>query len=172
MKNNAQKKIFNQMLLVDSKDFLFDIIKSEFIEKIFPIEITFEKYAIYITTLKDEIIYSTECVDFYSNFMNYQNNYPNDYTKNFKFSVFKYKLDNEDNKIPTIYEFRSYMKNVKHNDQIGKSNNDENNNNKNCKSTAIIPYISKTSVKIKKDKRCKLKNEDEKRIWDFNKFPY
>ena len=27
-------------------------------------------------------------------------------------------------------------------------------------------------MKIKKDKRCKLKNEDEKRIWDFNKFPY
>ena len=104
------------MILVDSKDILFDIIKSEFIEKIFPIEITFEKYAIYITTLKDEIIYSKECVDFYSNFTNYQNNYPNDYTKIFKFSVFKYKLDNEDNKIPTIYEFRSYMKNVKHKD--------------------------------------------------------
>ena len=78
------------------------------------------------------------------------------------------------------------MKNVKHIDWIDESNNDENNSKStaiihndesNCKSTAIILYKNNndntnTSVKIKKDKRYKVKNEDVKRNWDFNKFPY
>ena len=64
--------VINQMMLMDSKDLMFDVIKSEFMEKQFPIKITFEEYAIYITSLKDDIIYSTECIEFYSNFMKYK----------------------------------------------------------------------------------------------------
>ena len=33
MKNNEQKKIIDQMMWMDSKDFLFVVIKSEVIEK-------------------------------------------------------------------------------------------------------------------------------------------
>ena len=118
--------------------------------------------------------------------MKYQKQYLNDYTKVFKFSVFKYKIDNEHNNIPSIFEFRTYMKSIKHIDWIDESNNDEknsksttiiHNDKSNCNSTAIIPYKTnndntKTSVKIKKDKRCKVKNEDVKINLDFNKFPY
>ena len=85
-----------------------------------------------------------------------------------------------------MYKFRSYMKNVKHIDWIDESNNDENNSKStaiihndesNCKSTAIILYKNNndntnTSVKIKTDKRCKVKNEVVKRNWEFNKFIY
>ena len=77
-------------------------------------------------------------------------NYQHDYNKVFKFSVFKYKLENENNIIPSIYEFKSHMKSVKHNDQIDECNNDE----RICKSTAIIQYNnsddnSNTSKKLK-----------------------
>ena len=37
------------------------------------IEITFEEYEIYKISLKNDVIYSTECVDFYSYFMKYEN---------------------------------------------------------------------------------------------------
>ena len=121
--------------------------------------------------MKDDIIYSTECIEFYSNFMKYQKNYQNDYAKVFKFSVFKNKIDNGNNDFPSIYEFRSYMKNIQHIDWIDESNNDESNSKStviihidesNCKSTAIIPYknnndTTNTSVKIKMDERCKVK---------------
>ena len=78
------------------------------------------------------------------------------------------------------------MKNFKYIDWIDESNNDESNskltiiihnNENNYKSTAIIPYTNNndntnTSVKIKTDKRCKVKNEVVKRNWEFNKFIY
>ena len=64
------------------------------------------------------------------------------------------------------------MKNVKHIDWIDESSNDEsnsklttiiNNNESNCKSITIINNDnSNTPVKIKTDKRCKVKNEDVK----------
>ena len=59
------------------------------------------------------------------------------------------------------------MNNIKHNDWIEKSNNDESI----CKSTAVLQYnnsnnISNSSKIIKIDKRCKVKNENFKRNWD------
>ena len=82
------------MMLMDAKDFLFDVIKSEFNDTKIPIEINFREYIIYNTSLKNEIIYSTKFDDFYSNFLKYEKNYQHDYNKVFKFSVFKYKLEN------------------------------------------------------------------------------
>ena len=71
-----------------------------------------------------------------------------------------------------MYKFRSYMKNVKHIDWIDESNNDESNSKSttiiytdenNRKSTTIINNDnSNTPVKVKTDKRCKVKNEDVK----------
>ena len=52
MKNKDKKEVIKQMMLMDTKDFLFDVIKSEFNINFFPIEITFGEYAIYITSLK------------------------------------------------------------------------------------------------------------------------
>ena len=126
------------MMLMDAKDFLFNVIKFEFNNKIFPIEITLGECIIYKTLLNNDIIYSTECVDFYFKLMKYGKNCQHNYHKFFKFSVSKYKHENKTNIIPSIYEFRSYMKNVKHNDRIDESNNDE----RVCKSTAIIQYMN------------------------------
>ena len=84
--------------------------------------------------MKKDIIYSTECVEFYSNFMKYKNIYHHDYAKVFKFSVFKDKIDNKNNNVLSMYEFRSYMENVNHIDWIEESDNDESN----IKSTAIF----------------------------------
>ena len=63
------------------------------------------------------------------------------------------------------------MNNIKNNDWIENSNNDESI----CKSTAVIQYnnsnnISNSSKIIKIDKRCKVKNEDVKRNWDLTNF--
>ena len=96
--------------------------------------------------------------------MKYKKNNQHDYNEFFKFSVLKYKLENKNNIISSIYESRSYMKNIKHNDWIEESHNDESI----CKSTAIIQYNnsdnnSNTSKIIKIDKRCKVKNEDVKK---------
>ena len=52
-------------MLMDSKYFLFDVIKSEFIEKQIHMKNTFEEYKIYITSLKNDINDSTKCVEFY-----------------------------------------------------------------------------------------------------------
>ena len=52
MKNKDKKEVIKQMMLMDTKDFLFDVIKSEFNIIIFPIEITFGEYVIYMTSLK------------------------------------------------------------------------------------------------------------------------
>ena len=74
---------------------------------------------------------------------------------------------------PSIYEFRSHMKNIKHSDRIEESNNDESI----CKSTAIIQSNnsddnSNASKIIKMDEWCKVENEDIKRSWDFKKLFY
>ena len=58
-------KIIDQLMLMNSKYFLFDVIKSEFIEKQIHMKKTFEEYKIYITSLKNDINDSTKCVEFY-----------------------------------------------------------------------------------------------------------
>ena len=47
IKNKDQKEIIEQTMLMDTKDFIFDAIKSELNDKMFPIEITFGEYTIY-----------------------------------------------------------------------------------------------------------------------------
>ena len=110
-----------------------------------------------------KFLYRTECVAFCSNFMKYKKN--NHYNKVFNFSLLKYKLENKNNIIPSIYESRSYTTNIKYNDWIEESHNDESI----CKSTAIIQYNnsddnSNKSKIIKIDKRCKVNNADVKKL--------
>ena len=47
MKNSDKKEIIEQIMLMDAKYFLFDVIESEFIDKYFSVEISFEEYVIH-----------------------------------------------------------------------------------------------------------------------------
>ena len=61
---------------MEAKNFIFDVIKSEFIKKMTAIEITFGEQKIYKISLKNGVIYSTEYVDFNSYFMKYERKKP------------------------------------------------------------------------------------------------
>ena len=98
--------------MLDDRYSLFIIIKSEFNDESSDIKFYFEKYEDFKNSLKNNIVYSSTCVGFYSYFMKYEEIYVDNYNKVYKFTVIKYKLDRKYNEL-LLSGFKCYMKSVK-----------------------------------------------------------
>ena len=104
--------IIDDLIMLDDRYSLFIIIKSEFNDESSDIKFYFEKYEDFKNSLKNNIVYSSTCVGFYSYFMKYEEIYVDNYNKVYKFTVIKYKLDRKYNEL-LLSGFKCYMKSVK-----------------------------------------------------------
>ena len=95
--------IIDDLIMLDDRYSLFIIIKSEFNDESSDIKFYFEKYEDFKNSLKNDIVYSSECINFIHISWNMSKNIHFS-----KFAVIKYKLDCKSNE-PSLSVFKYYI---------------------------------------------------------------
>ena len=83
--------------MISDKEIVFELVLSE-LKKITPeFETIFNEYEDFKQKLRSDYECSGECLDFYQDFLEFENNYPTDFKKVYQCAIVKFKFKNKNN---------------------------------------------------------------------------
>ena len=140
-----------------TKNFIFDIIQSEFKEIKSDCQTTFQLYEDYKNSLKNDIECTKHYLDVYTYFLEYVTKYQNDYNKIYKYAVVKYQLKMK-SKEPSSSELEPFLNLFHYKNWIEEKGNDifvGDDDTDNIASSNKMELDNTTKDFIKIDKRYK-----------------
>ena len=155
--------------MISDKEIVFEVVLNDFKEVKPEFESSFNEYEDCKQTVRNDYVCRGECFGFYQYFLAFGNNYPNDFKKAYQCDFVKFKLKKKYNE-PSLSNFKSYLE-MFHNKNWVEEKGDEV-----VIGNITVPNENKLAYKFVVnndiDKRYKEEKSNDKRNWDFDRFPY